>query len=396
MGESMKVDAKKFQPSSGTNTLLLVMIALGVVTFLAGLFVGDGHRVWEAFLVYHTLAMGLAIGALFFLLIHYLSSAGWNVGIRRVTESYASYFFVAAILNVVLLFGQNKIYPWSNLDFMNSSRVLQGKIGYFSTGFFSARVLVFTAICCFFIWQLLSNSVKQDAEGGTELSSRQRPLSALCLVLFAPLMTMFSVDVIKSLDPKWFSTMFGVYLFIGFVQMTAAMTIVTVYHLKKSGYLGWVTADHYHDMGKYLFGWTIFWAYIGVSQYLLIWYANLPEEITFYLVRQRPAWIWFQLLLPVVRFVAPFLLLLPRMAKRTPSYLVKVAYLVLFGAWLDVYLLVMPSFSADRFGLSIYDIGLFVGFAGLVLFTVRRFLSQHNTLPIKDPFAHETLHHHVM
>ncbi|MGZ3738575.1 MAG: hypothetical protein ACXVB9_04320, partial [Bdellovibrionota bacterium] len=364
---------------------------------LAGLFMGDGKRVWEAFLVYHSLSMGLAIGAIFFLVIHYLAAAGWNVGIRRVTEGYASYFFVAAIFNVVLLIGQNKIYPWSNLEFMNSSKVLQGKIGYFSTGFFSARVLVFTAVVFLLAWQILGNSTKQDEEGGVELSNRQKPLSALFLVLFAPLMTMFSVDVIKSLDPKWFSTMFGVYVFIGFVQASSAMTIVTVYQLKKAGYLTWVTDDHYHDMGKYLFGWSIFWAYIGVSQYLLIWYANLPEEITFYLQRQTPGWVWFQMLMPTLRFVLPFLLLLPRAAKRNPKYLVKVAYIVLFGAWLDVYLMIMPNYSPESFGFSfLYDIGLFLGFTGILIFTVRRFLSRNLLLPIKDPHVHETLHHHVM
>jgi hypothetical protein len=386
---------KKLQPSGGTSSMVLGMMGLGCATFLAGLFQNPA-RMWEAFLVYHCLTMGLAIGALFFLVVHYLAGAGWNVAVRRVMESFASYFFVAALFNIVLLAGQGKIYPWTNLEFMNSNHVLQGKIGYFSTVFFSARVLAFTAIVCFFAWQLIGNSTRQDEEGGVELWKRQKPLSALFLVLFAPMMTMFSVDVIKSLDPSWFSTMFGVYVFVGFVQAMAAMVIVAVYKLQKAGYLGWVTADHYHDMGKYLFGFSIFWAYIGVSQYLLIWYANLPEEVTYYLQRQRPGWVWFTILLPAVRFVLPFLLLLPRMAKRTPSYLVKIAYIVLFGAWLDVYWMVMPNFSPERFGFSfLYDIGMAVGFLGVLFFTVRRFLSTHNTLPVKDPFLHETLHHHV-
>ncbi|HEY8279847.1 MAG TPA: molybdopterin oxidoreductase [Bdellovibrionota bacterium] len=390
----MKVDAKKFEPSSGTNSLVMGMMALGLVTFAAGLFT-NATRVWQAFLVYHCLAMGLAIGSLFFLVIHYLASAGWNVAVRRVTESFASYFFVAALFNVVLLFGTGKIYPWTNHAFMESEHVLHGKIGYFGTLFFSARVLVFSAVVCFFAWQILGNSTRQDEEGGTALWSRQRPLSAVFLVLFAPLMTMFSVDVIKSLDPKWFSTMFGVYVFTGFVQASVAAVIVAVTMLKKSGYLKEVTADHYHDLGKYLFGFTIFWAYIGVSQYLLIWYANLPEETTYYIQRQHPGWVWFSMLLPTVRFVLPFLLLLPRMAKRTPSYLVKVAYLVLFGAWLDLYWMIMPNFSPSRFGISVWDVGMAVGFAGFVAFAVRKFLSQHNTIPVKDPFVHETLHHHV-
>ena len=387
--------SKRLQPGGGTNTLLFAMMGLGALTFLAGLFLNP-VRMWQAFLVYHSLTMGFAIGALFFLVVHYLASAGWNVAVRRVMESFASYFFVAAIFNVVLLLGHAKIYPWANLEFMNSNQVLQGKIGYFGSVFFSARVLAFTGVVCLFAWRMIQNSLRQDVEGGIELWKRQKPMAALFLVLFAPMMTMFAVDLIKSLDPMWFSTMFGVYVFIGFVQAMAAMLIVAVYQLQKAGYLGWVTADHYHDMGKYLFGFTIFWAYIGVSQYLLIWYANLPEETTFYLQRQEPGWVGFSLLLPALRFVLPFLLLLPRMAKRTPSYLVKIAGLVLVGAWLDVYWMIMPNFSHESFGFSlVYDVGMALGFFGILLFTVRRFLAQHNTLPIKDPFLHETLHHHV-
>jgi hypothetical protein len=392
----MKPEATKFQPSSGTSGVVLGMMLLGAITFLAGLLFGDARRMWEAFLVYHTLAMGLAIGALFMMVIHYLGASGWIVGVRRIYESVAFYVLVAALFNVVLLFGQGKIYPWTNLEFMNSDPVLQGKIGYFSTGFFSARILVFTAVVTFFTWRLVSNSVQQDEEGGLALSKRQKPLSAIFLVLFAPLMTMFSVDLIKSLEPKWFSTMFGIYLFVGFVQAATALVIVVVNMLQKSGYLKEITADHYHDLGKYLFGWSIFWAYIGVCQYLLIWYANLPEETSYYLRRQDPGWVYFTILLPIVRFLLPFCLLLPRMAKRTPSYLVKVSYIVLFGAWLDVYWMVMPSVSPHRFGFSyLYDIGLFLGFLGLLCFSIRRFLSRHAMIPVKDPFVHETLHHHV-
>jgi hypothetical protein len=391
----VSADGKKFQSAGGTDMKIFAMMGIGAAGFLVGLF-ENPTRMWHAFLVYHVLTMGLAIGALFFLVIHYLAAAGWNVAVRRVMESIASYVFVAAIFNVVLLFGIGKIYPWTNPELMNSSHVLQGKIGYFGTAFFSARVLAFTAVVCFFGWQLLSNSTRQDSEGGVELWKRQKPLCSIFLVLFAPLMTMFAVDVIKSLEPTWFSTMFGVYVLVGFVQAVCAFAIISTYWLQRAGYLGWVTPDHYHDMGKYMFGFSIFWAYIGVCQYLLIWYANLPEETTYYLLRQHPGWVYFTMLLPAVRFVIPFLGLLPRMAKRTPSYLVKFAYLVLFGAWLDIYWMIMPSFSPNRFGFSyLYDVCFALGFFGALLFSVRRFLKNHHTLPIKDPFLHETLHHHV-
>ncbi len=389
----MKLDARKFEPGAASSALVLALMGLGVLTFVAGLILNP-ERVWRAYLVYHSLFMGLGIGALFFLIVHYLAGAGWNVVVRRITESFASYIFFAAIFNLFLFFGLSRIYPWTDLAFMESEHVLHGKIGYFSTAFFAARVLVFFAVVCFFVWHLVGNSTKQDEEGGVELSNRQKPLSALGLVLFAPLFTMFAIDSIKSLDPRWFSTMFGVYVFIGFVQAAAAAIIVVAHQLQKSGYLSVLTADHYHDLGKYLLGFTIFWAYIGVSQYLLIWYANLPEETTYYLMRQRPGWVYFTILLPLVRFLLPFLLLLPRMAKRKPGYLVKVAYLVLFGAWLDVYWMIMPNYS-ENFGFSLWDIGMGIGFFGFFAFAVRRFLAKHNTIPVKDPYLHESLHHHV-
>lgn len=391
----MKLDAKKLELNSSTNMMVYALMAIGAASFIGGLFV-NAPRAWFALLVSHSLFMGLGIGALFFLVVHYLAFAGWNVAIRRVSESFASYLFFAVFFSVLLLFGLDKIYPWTNHELMANDHILHAKMGYFSVPFYTIRVLLFFAVVLFFAWRMLGNSTAQDEEGGVERLNKQKPLAALFLVLFCPLFTVFAVDLIKSLDPKWFSTMFGVYVFIGFVQASVAAVIVTVRQLQKSGYLQIVTADHYHDMGKYLFGFSVFWAYIGVSQYLLIWYANLPEETTYYLNRQNPGWVWVSLLLPLLRFVLPFLLLLPRMAKRTPSYLVKIAYIVLFGAWVDLSWMIMPTLLPNGFNVSIWDIGILAGFLGFFAFAVRKFLSKHPTVPVKDPFLHETMHHHVM
>jgi hypothetical protein len=166
--------------------------------------------------------------------------------------------------------------------------------------------------------------------------------------------------------------------------------------MQKSGYLSVITADHLHDLGKYLLGFSIFWAYIGVSQYLLIWYANVPEETTFFLLRQKPGWIWVSLALPLLRFILPFILLLPRAAKRSTDRLRWVCYIVFVGAWVDLYWLIIPYYSPEKFSLSLWDLGLFLGFLGFFTFAVRRFLSMNNTVPVKDPFLHETMHHHVL
>lgn len=392
----MKLDARKLELNPSTNLMVYGLMAVGVVTFLAGLFMKDSTaRMWNSFLINHSLFLGLGLGGLFFLVIHYLAFAGWNVAIRRVSESFASYLVIAMIFQVVLLFGLGKIYPWTNHELMANDHLLHAKQGYFSLAFFVARIVVFFAVVVFFSWKLIQNSVQQDQEGGKDLLLKQKPLSAIFLVLFAPLFTVFSVDTIKSLDPKWFSTIFGVYVFIGFVQASVAATIMVIRMMQKSGYLSVITADHFHDLGKYLFGFSIFWAYIGVSQYLLIWYANVPEETTFYLLREKSGWVMVSLALPTLRFFLPFVLLLPRMAKRTPAYLEKVCVIVFIGAWVDLFWLIIPYYSPEKFNLSIFDLGLFLGFLGFFAYAVRRFLSKNSTVPEKDPFLHETLHHHV-
>lgn len=390
----MKLDARKLELNSSTNMMVFGLMGVGLITFVVGLLMNAG-RTWHAFLVNHSLFMGLGLAAMFFLVIHYLAFAGWNVAVRRVTESFASYLPVAVLMHVVLFFGIGKLYPWTNHELMHNDHLLHGKTGFFSVTFVAIRAAVFFALVLFLSWKMIGNSVAQDEEGGESRLLRQKPLAAIYLVIFAPLFTVFSVDLLKSLDPKWFSTMFGVYVFIGFVQAFVATLILVVRRLQAAGYLNIVTADHYHDMGKYLFGFTIFWAYIGVSQYLLIWYANLPEETTFYLLRQQGSWVWWSIALPVLRFVIPFIMLLPRMAKRTPSYLEKIALVVVFGAWWDLMYLVIPYFSPSGVSVTVWDIGMFLGFLGAFAFCVRRFLSKNNTVPVKDPFLHETMHHHV-
>ena len=391
----MKVEAKKLELNPQTNALVFGLMAVGLLSFVAGLLT-DAPRIWRAYLLHHTLFMGFSIGAAFFLVVHYLSSSGWVVAVRRVVEAMTNYFLASIAFTVVLFFGLGKIYPWMDHAFMGSDHLLHHKEGYFSLGFFVIRALFFFAVVAFLSQKMICNSLSQDTEGGVERTNKQKTLSAIFLVTFAPLFTVFSVDFIKSLEPKWFSTMFGVYVFIGFVQASIAMMILIINMLRRHGYLSIVKDDHYHDLGKYMFGFTIFWAYIGVSQYLLIWYANIPEETTFYLAREVNGWLPVSIALPVVRFVLPFLLLLPRGAKRCSKYLGAVACLVIFGEWLDLNYLVMPTYFPQGFSVGWQDIGMFLGFLGFFAFFVRKFLAKNATVPVKDPYLHESVHHHVM
>jgi hypothetical protein len=388
------LDTKTLSTSSRTDMIVYALFILGVLTFFGGLILNP-TRMWRAYLLNHMMFMGMGIGGAFILVIHYLSSSGWVVAVRRIPEAFASYLVPAFAFTIVMLFGLKKLYPWTDHEMMVNDHHLHHKAGFFTTGFFTARVVIFFVLTLLLVTKMLKNSQAQDATGDKEILGKQKKLSAIFLVVFAPLFTLFAMDTIMSLDPKWFSTIFGVYVFIGFVQATFAMAILVVRQLQKYGYFEAITPDHFHDLGKYLFGFTIFWAYIGVSQYLLIWYANLPEETGFFLARQVPGWLPVSILLPILRFAAPFLLLLPRAAKRNSAYLSGVAVVVLIGAWIDLNWMIFPTMNRS-FSLSWIDIGLFIGFFAAFLLSVRMYLRKNAQIPARDPYLAETLHHHVM
>lgn len=386
---------EKLQPSSGSNLLIYAMIAVGIATFGAGL-ATDAGRIWRSYLLHNMLFLGLGIGAAAFLVTHYLATSGWFVAIRRVPEAMVSTLRIGFLTTLALFAGLGHLYPWTNHELMHADHFLHHKAGYFSTAFVAARVLLFFGVVLFFTYKLLKNSLRQDTEGGLELRNRQKPLSAAFLVLFAPLFTIFAIDLVKSLEPKWFSTIFGVYMFSGFMQTATAVMIICVLFLKRAGYLGIAREDHVHDMSKYMFGWSVFWAYIGFSQFMLIWYANLPEETFYFTTRMEGSWKYVGIILLFAKFVLPFLLLLPRAAKRNLRYAATIACLVIFSEWLDLNWMIMPSYSPTGFTVGWQDIGLFIGFMGVFAFGVRRFLAAHNMVPKKDPYLHESENHHVV
>jgi hypothetical protein len=199
-----------------------------------------------------------------------------------------------------------------------------------------------------------------------------------------------------SLDPHWFSTMFGVYTFAGLFQSTIAMMSIFAVWLKRRGFTtGFFNENHLHDLGKLLFAFTVFYAYIGFSQFMLIWYANVPEETFFYLERGHGSWMGVSLSLLVFKFIVPFLLLLPRAAKRDEGHMIRVASLILVMQFVDIYWLVSPVFNKAGANVPVWGIGIFIGFLGLFVWSVTRFFEKNNIVPIKDPRLHETLSHHI-
>lgn len=389
MGEKV-VNSKKL------DYFVYTCILIGILSFLIGLSL-DGDRVWRSYLISNLFFIGIGVGSVAFLAFHYLANSTWFVLIRRIPEAMASQLKILAPCFLLLFFALDSVYPWA--DPATRDTVLHhhhGKEVYFGTIFWMLRVALVLFMLWFFSCKMVRNSLLEDEKGGLEFRGKQKVLSAIFFVLFAPLFSMFAFDTIMSLEPTWFSTIFGVYTFVGFIQNTIAFSIISVFFLKKFSYLKLVREDHIHDLAKFLFGWSIFWGYIALSQYLLIWYANLPEETFYYIDRTKDAsWNFVTVLVPVLKFVLPFLLLLPRKAKRNLKYVTAVACIVVVSEFINLSWMILPSLIPS-YALAWQDIGLFIGFFGIFLHGVLRFYRKNSLLPSNDPYLEESKDHHVV
>jgi hypothetical protein len=297
---------------------------------------------------------------------------------------------------LILLIGFKNLYPWANPEVVAGSPVIAAKTGYLNAGFFVVRLFVFAVGCMIFRWVLVGNSLKQDQNGDDSLTLKSVPPAVGFIVFFALAFSFFSVDLLMSLLPTWYSTIFGVYTFAGMFQAGMAFLAIVIILMRRHGFVkGYVTHEHQHDVVKYLKGFSIFWAYIAFSQFMLIWYANIPEETEYYIMRAQGGWMNISLLLLIFRFVVPFLALLPRGAKRTDNHVIAVSILVLAMQYLDIYWMVYPNFFDGQVTFGFWEIGIFAGFAGLFLMTIMSFWSKHSLVPLKDPRIHEAINHHV-
>jgi hypothetical protein len=386
----------QFVPSQTLRTIYSVAIFLGLVLFGLALF-KDGDRAWYGFLTAFMYWTNLALGGLFFAAIQHVTKAGWSVNIRRIAESFTAFLPIAAIGAVVLLLGSKHLYIWLDSDVVAEDAILQGKSAYLNPTFFVIRLVVFFGLWLTFSKLIVGNSLKQDQDGDTKWTLKNVGLSIAFLFTFALSYSLFSVDTLMSLQPHWFSTIWGIYNFAGLFQSFLAMLILFVIYSMKKGWLrGLVSEDHLHDLGKFLKGFTVFMAYIGFSQFILIWYANLPEETIFYLARSNGWWMAISFSLLILKFAVPFLLLLPRWAKRTPSHLAMVSVLILIMQYVDIHWMVYPNLDPYSPHFSWQEVGPFALLGGLFLWSVTGFLSKNKLVPVKDPRIEESIHHHVV
>ncbi len=383
-----------FEISGVLKNSFILFAAIGIIAFVAGLKV-DPDRTWASFVLNHFYFMCLGLGGIFFASLQWLTGAMWSAPVRRLSEAFSAYLPFVLISFVILCFGIPHLYLWSHPEHVQGDLVLQGKSGYLSVGFFTIRNILAIVLWIFFSRKMVGNSLAQDKSGNYAFTLKNRTLAPGFLIIFGVTFTMASFDQLMSLDPHWFSTMFGVYCFAGlFYSNLAATCLLTLYMRAKGKLTGIVNDNHLHDLGKFMFAFTVFWAYIGFSQFMLIWYANLPEETGYFIHRFHGAWMNVSAFLLVGKFLLPFFFLLPRDAKRNPRILAFMGCFMLIAQWIDVLWMVQPEFFADgpRFGWQ--EIGVTLGFLGVFGLMVSRFLAKHNIVAIGDPRLSESVFHH--
>ena len=383
-----------FRVGGRFKTFLFACLGLGFITLLFGLFNPDSKALWPPFLLNLFYFTSLSLGGVFFVAILYVTQAGWGVTVRRIAESFAQFLPWAAILSLVLIFlGGEALYEWLDAHHVAEDALLQHKSSYLNFSFWLVRTLIYFAGWIFFAYKLTQNSLRQDQDGALSWTHSSVRWSIGFLLFFALSYSLFSVDYVMSLHPHWFSTIFGVYTFAGLFQSSLALLAIVVVALRRydSQLKKMISTDCLHDIGKLLFAFTVFYAYIGFSQFMLIWYANLPEETIFFVHRAHGGWMAISLSLFLCKFVVPFLSLLPREAKRTPATLVTVSVLVLIMQYVDDYWLIYPSLNDGEMRFGFLEVGLFIGGMGLFFLSMFRFLSKHSVVPTKDPRLHEAL-----
>ena len=370
------------------------LIVVGAVVAFYGVLVTP-ERTWPSLLLNGFYFSSLALSAVFFLAVTRLAGARWSAGLRRIPEAFIPALPIAAVLMLVLYFGWHTLYPWSREGAFAHASAIAGKARYLQGPWVFLRMVCALAAWSLFGWLFRRSSRHQDfhPELGLAMHDRLNRYSVFFVLVFAASLTMGAFDWLISLDPGWFSTMFAVYVFAGtFVQGIAAVTLGVVTFRERESLRDFATPHHLHDLGKMLFAFSTFWAYIWVCQYLLIWYGNLPEEVSHYLKRTSGPWLWLFALNFIVNWIVPFLTLLPISAKCNPRVLRIVCLLLLAGHWLDLYMLIMPETGASpRFGFP--EVAIAAGYAALMYLVFMRSLRSAPIVPLHDPIlAYERLH----
>ena len=364
---------------------------------LVGLaFVASPVRASFNSLIVFMFLMGIGLCSLFLIGIEYLTGAVWSVMFRRIGEYLVFLIFVAPIFAIPVLFNMSEVFLWANHTAVAASKVLQLKTQFLNQSFFLIRTCAILIIMGLFSWLIIRNSLKQDKNQDQKYTRINIKLSAALMPFFGLSITLLGIDWIMSLEPLWFSTIFGVYVFAG--SLLTAFATITLFALKLKDYdclPKEIGRDHFFNLGAFMFAFTNFWAYIAFSQFMLIWYANLPEETFWFLSRTTGSWIYISFGIIVINFIVPYVGLLSQPSKSNLKRLKLIGAWMLFAHYYDLYWLIMPTFSKSGIAFSWTELGFPILAIGVVMLVFKIAYNKINLIPIGDPKLNRALDFHL-
>lgn len=338
--------------------------------------------------------LAVALFGVFFQAFSAVANAGWYVSLKRVPEVFYRFIPIGGVVLLVafLALGKN-VYEWVAVE-PGADALIDSKRSFLNPGFYITALLISVVLWTFFGHMFRTNSLKEDQEGGVGFFKKNIRLGAAFLPIFGVSFCLAAFQWLMSLEPHWFSTIFAVYIFAGTFAAGITIIMLIVVSLKEKGYLPQVTSDHLHDLGKLMFAFSVFWAYIWVSQYLLIWYANIPEETVYYFKRYENYGFLFMFNV-VLNFAFPFLALMTRESKRQYGSLKTIAVVMLFGRFVDIFLVVMPGVLGAHWngGVFFMALGAMLVFGAIFFYLVYHGLAGANLVPVNHPYLEESKHH---
>ena len=383
----------RFTLSPRFTYIAIGCIVAGMLAMAYG-FYSSADRAWANLLLNNFYFLSLAIGASFFLALQYITQSGWSAMFRRVPEAMGAYLPFAAILMLLLYFGMNNIYEWSHTDIVANDPVLLHKAPYLNLSFFFIRMIIF-----FTAWIIMTRiirkvSLQEDQFGGMKYLEKNEMNSKIFIFILAITFSLASFDYIMSIEAHWVSTIFAVKNFVAAFYHGTAIIILIVILLNEKGYFKELNESHLLDFSRYLFMLSIVWGYMFFAQFMLIWFANIPEETVYYAERWNHGWKVLFYVNIIINWFIPFTVLLSQKMDKNKTVVKLICILLIAGQWIDLYDQIMPTLTGTpQFG--IIEIGAFIGYAGLFALVVAKALGSTDLVPKNHPYLEESLYHHI-
>jgi len=372
----------------------LIMVLVGIAALVMA-FMGDPQRGWANLLLNNVYFVSLAAGALLFVSIQRVTHSGWSAGFIRVPEAMAAYLPVAAVLFLLMIFGAHSLYHWSHAHEVANDPLLAHKAPYLNLPFWIIRMVIYFTLWILMFMIIRRLSLKEDSAGGLEIFKKLEHRSKVYIFIVIITFTFAMIDWVMSIDAHWYSTIFAIRNFVAAFHHAAIVITFIVLLMNQRGHFPFLNKSHLGDFARYIFMLCIIWGYFWFAEFMLIWYANIPEETAYFIPRvQGEGWRFFFFANIAINWFIPFVLLMPKATAKNPTFLKIVIPILIVGQFIDLYTQIFPGTLGEQV-LGFQEIGSFVGFAGLFMLVTGWALSRANLYPLNHPYMEECKGHHT-